>query len=143
MNECIAPWVDIGLKVVTAAAATTVAAYVARISCLQWKNNQEKLRLDLYERRFAIYMHVLDFHRELLRWGDTEDQKSLEQPFTRAVRESKFLFPESSGVYEFLEEFSSHAFYITNFRSALGAWGPSPKSNLSGRKISLPIRIGC
>jgi len=125
MNTCVAPWIDIGLKVLTAVAATTVAAYVARISWRQWKNNQEKLRLDLYERRFDIYMRVLDFHRELIAWNDTDAQKSSQQPFIRAVRESRFLFPESSGVYAFLEEFSSHAFYITNFRSARQGWGPA------------------
>ncbi len=111
-------WIDAILRVVTAAAATAVAIYVAKISRRQWKTNQEKLRLDLYQRRFDIYLRVLEFHWALLEWGDKPEQQALRGPFVKAFCESKFMFPVSSGIYEFLSDFHRHAFRIANFKAA-------------------------
>ena len=43
-------------------------------------------------------------------------------PFVRALRESRFLFPESAGVYRFMEEFDRHAFAITQFKAVRDHW---------------------
>jgi len=111
----IETWIDLGLKALTAAATTTVAIYVARISKRQWLTNREKLRLDLYDRRFKIYLAAMEFHKALVIWDGTEEQQKLIDPFIQAFRESRFLFPESSGVFAFMTDFSKHAFFITNF----------------------------
>jgi hypothetical protein len=107
--------IDLILKAMTAIATTVVAVYVARISKRQWLTNREKLRLDLYDRRFKIYVHVIEFHRAVVAWDGSKEQRDLEGPFTQALRESRFLFPESSGVFAFLKEFSGNAFFIVNF----------------------------
>jgi hypothetical protein len=99
----------------TALATTTVAVYVARISRRQWQTNQEKLRFDLYNRRFEIYLRVLDFHQALIVWEGTDEQVALQAPFIKAYRESRFLFPDNSGIYSFLKEFFDHSFVIANF----------------------------
>jgi hypothetical protein len=108
-------WIDPSLKVVTAIATTTVALCVARISWRQWFTNKEKLRLDLYEKRFGVYMRVLDLFQALILWDGSAEQKALTVPFIKAHLESRFLFPESSGIHAYLSEFRDHAFRIMNF----------------------------
>jgi hypothetical protein len=123
MNLAISFWVDSILKVITAMAATAVAFYVALISKRQWETNQEKLRLDLYQRRFEIYLRVLDYYWALLEWRGKPEQLVTRGPFVKAFCESKFMFPEKSGVYDFLKEFNEHAFRITNFKSSIDELG--------------------
>ncbi len=118
---------DFGTRMASAVGTLSIAAIVATIQRAQWKTNQEKLRLDLYAKRFDIYMRTLDFHNALLEWKDEPEQIALIAPFYRAFRESRFLFPESAGVYRFMEEFSQHAFHITYFREVRDAsWAASP-----------------
>lgn len=104
-----------GMTAITAIATITIAIYVARISRRQWWTSKEKLRLDLYERRFDVYMRILDFYQALLAWEATPAQKQLQFPFIKAHLESRFLFPESSGVHEHLNDFHHHSFKIVNF----------------------------
>jgi hypothetical protein len=106
---------DLGLKAIAALATTIVAGYVARISRPQWLTNREKLRLDLYDRRFKIYVRVLDFYNAVILWDGSDEQQVLKAPYTQAFRESRFLFPKNSGIFSFLEEFSKRAFFIVNF----------------------------
>jgi hypothetical protein len=114
---------DFGTRMASAVGTLSISAIVAAITRAQWKTNQEKLRLDLYAKRFDIYMRTLDFQDALLGWKDEPEQVALIAPFYRAYRESKFLFPESAGVFRFMEEFSKHAFHITNFKEARDGWG--------------------
>ena len=117
MQSNIQFWIDVVLRILTAGAATIVAFYVAQISKRQWKTNQEKLRLDLFQRRFDIFLQVLEFHWALLDWKDESKQQALQEPFVKAFCESKFMFPEESGVYEFLREFNQRAARIMGFKS--------------------------
>jgi hypothetical protein len=137
MNQAVSFWGDFVLKAITAVATTAVAFYIALISKRQWKNNQEKLRLDLYQRRFDIYLRVLDYYWALLEWQDKPEQLALRGPFVRAFCESKFMFPEKSGVYKFLEEFNLHAFRVSNFKSAFEGWGdafPEERAKLAQQR---------
>ncbi len=118
MNSSLGFWADISLRAVTATAATVVATYVAIISRRQWTTNQEKLRLDLFQRRFDIFLRVLEFHWALLEWKDEPEQQALQGPFVKAFCESRFMFPEESGIHAFLNEFHLHAFRVTHFKSA-------------------------
>jgi hypothetical protein len=94
---------------------TVVAICVAWISFLQWKTNAQKLRLDLYEKRFQIYLRVLAFYQQIVVWEDREDQIASQQPFFTAFRESRFMFPPKSQVYELLKEFHQRAFFVVKF----------------------------
>lgn len=118
------------MTAITAIATITIAIYVARISRRQWLTNKEKLRLDLYEKRLDVYMRVLDFYQALLAWKQTEEQKQLQFPFIKAFRESRFLFPEKSGVYDHLSEFHSHAFKIVNFHQVAQFAATAPEEFL-------------
>jgi hypothetical protein len=109
-------WIDPTLRFVTAVAATCVAFYVARISKRQWQTNQEKLRLDLYQRRFEIYLRVLEFHLALLEWQDEPKLAVLHRPFLKAFCESKFLFPQKSGIHDFLGEYNERAARVRAYK---------------------------
>jgi hypothetical protein len=109
------PWFAVAISAISAVSTTIVAAYVAVISRRQWQTNNDKLRLDLYNRRFEIYLAVLNFYQALVLWEGTETQIALQLPFLRAYRESMFMFPPESGVYELLTEFHNHAYNITQF----------------------------
>lgn len=108
-------WFTLGLQAITAGATITVAVYVARISRRQWWTNQEKLRLDLYNKRFEIYTRVLDFYQAIVMWEASAEQIQLQYPFLKAFRESRFLFPKDSGVFDYISEFQKHAFRIVQF----------------------------
>ncbi len=132
MNSGVSFWIDTALRAMTAVAATAIAFYVALISKRQWKNNQEKLRLDLYQHRFRIYQRVLEYHWALLEWQGKPEQLALRGPFVAAFCESKFMFPKKSGVYEFLGEFNMHAIRIVNLTSDIEEKGDAPPGYKAG-----------
>jgi hypothetical protein len=65
-----------------------------------------------------------------LQWSDTPEQEALKTPFLKAVRESRFMFPKKSGVHEYLEEFSTHSFYIVNFAQTRDAFAGIPEEQV-------------
>jgi hypothetical protein len=116
------PWFAVAISAISAVSTTIVAAYVAVISRRQWKTSQEKLRFDLYDRRFEIYLTVLNFYQALALWDGSAEQIALQMPFLRAYRESMFVFPPESGVYQLLTEFQSHAYNITQYERFRSIW---------------------
>lgn len=59
-NMTISP--DVLLRITIPLAASVVSIAVAIISWSQLQISREKLRLDLFNRRFDIFQCVLDFH---------------------------------------------------------------------------------
>jgi hypothetical protein len=121
-------WIELIVRIVpivTAVATVIVAIYVGWISRQQSKTNQEKLRFDLYQRRFEIYLRVLDFHFAI--WQKDEPKlDSLHVLFMKAFWESKFLFPEESGIYDFLNEYNLRTSHVRADRSQI-----PPRSDLT------------
>jgi hypothetical protein len=106
---------------------TLVAIWVAWINYFQWKTNREKLRLDLYEKRFQIYLRVLAFFQQIIVWEDREDQVALQEPFFAAFRESQFMFPSKSRVFDLLSEFHERSFFVVKFTEARKALDGMPR----------------
>jgi hypothetical protein len=74
-----------------------------------------KLRLDLYDKRFAIFENTLAFHQALAGSAESlqaEPFKALQRDFIKSYRESQFLFDEDSGVFELMEKINLDAFKI-------------------------------
>ena len=121
-------WIELIVRIVpivTAVATVIVAIYVGWISRQQSRTNQEKLRFDLYQRRSEIYLRVLDFHLAI--WQQDEPKLDLlHVPFMKAFWESKFLFPEESGIYEFLDEYNLRTSRVRVYRSQI-----PPRSDLT------------
>lgn len=120
MNSCLSFWMEFALRFTVPVATVLVAAFVAAITWLQWWTNREKLRLDLFQRRFEIYLRVLDFHMAL--WQQDEPKLDmLHVPFMKAFWESKFLFPKKSGIYDFLDEYNLRTARVRVYRNPLSA----------------------
>lgn len=93
-----------------------------------WCTNREKLRLDLYNRRFDIYNRTLDLLHALEVWNPTssekqghslQDSSDLEKAlkaFTKASQESLFLFDNESGIHRRMEEIHSDAIGIIGYK---------------------------
>jgi hypothetical protein len=120
------PSLELAVKGITGVAATTIAIYVAKISKRQADTAREKLRLDLYEHRYAIYKNALAFRNNLLMWDATEEQQELAKSFVLLYDEARFMFPPSSGVADYLNEMHRHAFFIVKHESTVTALNSFP-----------------
>src|SRR5271167_3415454 len=87
-------YVQQALRTIEGIATIIIAVYVAFIGTFQWITAREKLRLDLYNRRFDVYLNALDFMQSLMMWNDIPQEERLPKRarFIRATRESRFLF---------------------------------------------------
>lgn len=108
------------LTTVFVAFATVVIAFA---TLGQFLVNRSKLRLDLYNKRFAIYSNTLALFQEVLTFNPSTASEEelikydlLEKDFIRSYRESQFLFEEESKVYQLLKEFFEREFRIVRFR---------------------------
>ncbi|HVU52145.1 MAG TPA: hypothetical protein VHL80_15715 [Polyangia bacterium] len=95
--------------------STAIASMALWVSLRQSKTNMAKLRLDLYDKRFAVYEHTLAFYQALA--GSPESLQAeafgvLHRAFIKSYRESQFLFDEDSGVFELLKKVSLDGFKI-------------------------------
>jgi hypothetical protein len=107
--------------------------------------SREKLRLDLYNRRFDVYSRTLDLLHELDGWRPTEMEKTStslqESPqlekalraFIKASREARFLFDDDSGVQKQLEQINADTFAIIGFKRDI-----APNPHYGGPDFLLP-----
>nr|WP_314901336.1 hypothetical protein [uncultured Deefgea sp.] len=89
---------------------------VASIAYQQWRVAKQKLRLDLYNRRFGVYENTLVFYQRLSGGQESvlaDDFKGIRFAFIKSFRESQFLFDDDSGVYQLLDRLHSDSFKIT------------------------------
>jgi hypothetical protein len=77
----------------------------------------ERFRLDLYNKRFDIYVRTIKFYHALVRKNEREAHSVdvLYSDFLLACSEAKFLFRPCSGVYDLLKRLDKAAFEIINF----------------------------
>jgi hypothetical protein len=95
--------------------SASIAGMALLVASRQSKTNMAKLRLDLYDKRFAVFENTLAFHQALGGSAEsmqTEPFKLLHREFTKSFRESQFLFDEDSGVFEIMKKISLDAFKI-------------------------------
>jgi len=76
----------------------------------------EKIRFDLYDRRFEIFSSVLDFYGALLSWKGTTEQIAARARFFKAYQEAGFLFQKASGIEELLNELNQEAAKVIGFK---------------------------
>ena len=107
------------LDCVIAVTPVLISALVAWIARQQWRTNREKLRLDLYERRFAVYESTLAFYQALIGGGEpipSESFSAVQKSFVKSYRESQFLFKPDSGIFALLGEVHSRSFSIIGLK---------------------------
>lgn len=91
-----------------------IAIFVAYIGFRQAAVSREKLRLDLYNKRFEVYETTLSFYQAISSYDGSKDEtfKSTHRAFIKAMKESQFLFPPKSNIHEILREMSNDAFKV-------------------------------
>jgi hypothetical protein len=95
--------------------STCVATMALWVASRQSKTNMAKLRLDLYDKRFAIYENTLGFFQALGGPPDalqTNAFTSAHRSFMKSHRESQFLFDDDSGVFELLGKVNLAAYKV-------------------------------
>jgi hypothetical protein len=113
---------DAHLKTVEEIATVFIALYVASIGTLQWVNAREKIRLDLYNRRFEVYASTMAYMQTVMAWELVTESKRFEQreAFIRAMFESDFLFEDNQRIPALLDEFNSRSFAMVYFHQRYG-----------------------
>ena len=79
-----------------------VVGFIAlTVAWSQMRIASAKTKLDLYNKRFSVYLAALEFYQYA--YSDSkEDIRGKSNKLTHAYRESKFLFDEKDGIYETL-----------------------------------------
>jgi hypothetical protein len=86
--------------------ALAVSLSVGFIAYSQMRIASAKAKLDLYNKRFAIYAAALDYYWAL--WNEHDSVTTLSPALTKAYRESQFLFAGADGIYEILGKIQQH-----------------------------------
>jgi hypothetical protein len=109
--DCYSVAKDFAGPVATVIAAATAVLVTWRLGSRQAKIAQqqadlakEKLRHELYNRRFEIVTSIFDFYEAMISWKETPtpEQQAARQRFFRAYQESGFLFTRESRIPRFL-----------------------------------------
>jgi len=87
-----------------------LSAFLAYIAYQQLITNKNKLKLDLYNKRFEIYEDTLKLYHEL----DEENGSTKEtmRKFISSKEASKFLFSNDPSIYNLLNEIHNESFKI-------------------------------
>ena len=116
----LVPWVALAVSVASLCFAGAA-----------WWTSREKLRLDLYTRRFDVYSRTLDFYHAILEWSpadpgktsaslqESSELRKAQTAFIKASRESQFLFDDDSGVHKRLEKMHDDTMGIIGYKRDL------------------------
>jgi hypothetical protein len=77
---------------------------------------KERIRLDLYNRRFEIFTGIFEMYEVMISWSGTPEQKAVRTKFFRAYHESGFLFRQESGVEELLKQLNDDVNTVIAFK---------------------------
>lgn len=90
------------------------ASFLAYIAYQQFLVNKNKLKLDMYNKRFEIYTITLQFYQELIADCATSETR---KEFIKQKEAAKFLFSEDLSIYSLLNEMHEKSFKIKVFKS--------------------------
>ena len=93
------PKLDIVLRIFQGLLMPVIAGVVAYIAYQQHKTNRDKLRLDLYNKRYEVFHSLAALLARILQQGNVKYEQVTE--FSRATKEAVFLFDE--GIETYLE----------------------------------------
>lgn len=110
-----------GFATLVAGVLVIVAALIAwfgvqrQIRAAQ-KVEATKLRLDLYNRRFQIFVSIFDFYEALLGWTNTAEQRAARTKFFRAYQELGFLFSTEFGIQDVMKKLLDNSGTVIGFK---------------------------
>lgn len=97
------PWLTFGLTLILGGFGWWVANAQKQIANAQKQIASAKVKLDLYNKRFAVYESAVDFYLAYYHKINTPLSEA-ETTFIKRYRESQFLFTSEDGVYDTLGE---------------------------------------
>jgi hypothetical protein len=92
----------------------------------QARIEHEKLRLDLYDRRFEIFTSIFDFYNAIISWKGTLEQQDARQRFFRAYQESGFLFTKESDIEALLKMLHEEGAKVIGFKENIDSYKSDP-----------------
>jgi hypothetical protein len=92
-----------------------VALFTLSVALFTLFVNEGKFRLDLYNKRFDIYVRTIRFY-EVYHKPEDENFTSLHRDFILGSRESQFLFSPGSGIYNLLYQLNEDSFEIKRWK---------------------------
>jgi hypothetical protein len=123
--------------ILAAVAAVSVTGYFA------WHQKniaREKLRLDLYDRRFRIFTSIFDFYEVMISWEGTPQQKEARDRFFRAYQESGFLFTKESGIEALLKMLNDEGMKVIGFKENSDMYKGDPALMIEQHKKTTDIQ---
>ena len=103
---------------------------------------KEKLRLDLYNRRFEIFSSIFDLYEVMISWEGTAEQTAVRTRFFRAYQESGFLFRKESGIEDLLKQLNDEATKVIDFRKNPERYQSDPKRYIEHLQKMTDIQLG-
>ncbi len=118
---------------------TTVvfAFFAAYIAYQQYRLGREKFKLDLFEKRFAVFAGTRRFLTHILRDGDLQDYNYLWE-YRAAIGEAEFLF--ETDITEYLEDIYKHALKLKADRDTLSSLPVGTERTQLNHEISENLR---
>lgn len=95
--QSIPVWLDVTLRVFGGLLVPAIAGFAVYIAKQQYRTAERKLRLDLFDRRLAVFNSVMKFLAEIVRDANAD----LNQLFTLVTetRDAEFLFDSEISAY--------------------------------------------
>jgi hypothetical protein len=94
-----------------------VTLFLAYIAHQQLQTSKKKLKLDLYNKRFEIYIDLLKYHQELNDLSSGEEvNKEIQRNFIKSKEASYYLFSEDRSIYDLLEGVNGSAAQIVGLK---------------------------
>lgn len=108
-------------KWVQAVTLLFIALVGARIAYGQWDVSRSKLKLDLFDRRFALYLVAAKFLSNVLQEGNASNG-AINQ-YSREILDAEFL--TSKAIYEYLSEIREKAVKLHAYHAQMERMSPS------------------
>jgi hypothetical protein len=105
----------------TAFLTPCIAIFVAYIGFQQWRLSRHRLKLDLFDRRWAIYAATNDMLASLIN-GSDDDRRACAKDFRRRLLDAKFLC--SSDTMAFVHRVNQRIFDVVDSERNLRAIDP-------------------
>jgi hypothetical protein len=119
-------WIDILAALLT----PTIAILGAYIAWQQWRTNRNKLKLDLFDKRFQVFENIKKFIASILTSGRVED--GTEFQFLRDTKSVRFLFQDDATILNLIDEIYKKAIKLhTLERTERGSSGQTLENNLN------------
>lgn len=102
------------ITVIVSVVGAVVGLIALTVAWSQMKIASAKTKLDLYNKRFGVYLAALEYYQDIHSEA-RENLKVKAYKFIHAFRESKFLFDVKDGIYETLERLQKNGAIVRAF----------------------------